>query len=105
MVTAAIWERLFDGRFEDRQHAIRVFEEHIEEVQRTVPPKRLLLYHVKDGWGPLCDFLGVAVPEGPFPHINDRRMTQRMYLGARLVAGVLVFVLVGFLIWLVSVIV
>jgi hypothetical protein len=105
MVTAAIWERLFAGRFEDRQHAIRIFEEHIEEVQRTVPPERLLVYHVKDGWGPLCDFLGVQVPEGPFPHINDRRMTQRMYLTARLAAGVLMFVLVGFLIWLVSVIV
>ena len=49
MVTEAIWERLFDGRFEDRQHAIRVFEEHMEEVQRIVPPERLLLYHVKEG--------------------------------------------------------
>lgn len=105
MVESAIWERLFDGRFEDRQFAIRIFEEHIEEVQRLVPAGRLLVYHVKDGWGPLCDFLGVPALEGPFPHINDRQTTQRMYLAARLVAGILAFGLVGLFIWLVSLIV
>ena len=27
---------------------------------------------MKEGWGPLCSFLGVPVPEGkPFPHLND----------------------------------
>jgi hypothetical protein len=102
MVNTAIWERLFDGRFEERQYAIRVFEEHIEEVRRLVPQERLLVYHVKDGWGPLCAFLGVPEPENPFPHINDRKTTQRMYLAARLAAGILAFGLVGFLVWLIS---
>jgi hypothetical protein len=26
---------------------------------------------VAQGWGPLCDFLGVAVPDEPFPHLNE----------------------------------
>jgi len=89
MVQSSIWERLFDGRFEDRQHAIRVFEEHIAEVKRTVPKERLLVFAVRDGWEPLCEFLDIPVPEGEFPHVNDRKMTRRLYTLARLLPIVL----------------
>ena len=30
------------------------------------------MYDVKQGWGPLCKFLGVPVPQTPFPHKNVR---------------------------------
>lgn len=33
--------------------------------------RRFLEYDVKQGWGPLCAFLGVAVPEGPMPRKDD----------------------------------
>ena len=34
--------------------------------------QRLLVFDVKEGWEPLCAFLGVPVPAGePFPHVND----------------------------------
>jgi hypothetical protein len=67
-----IWKRTFGGNFEDRRHATEVFERHNEEVKEQVPAKRLLVYEVKDGWGPLCEFLGVEVPKAkPFPHLND----------------------------------
>ena len=36
-----------------------------------MPPERLLVYEVKEGWEPLCRFLGVPVPQTPFPHVND----------------------------------
>lgn len=66
-----VWDDTFSGHFEDREHAIAVFERHNEEVVRHVPPERLLVYEAKEGWGPLCEFLGVGVPEGlPFPHLN-----------------------------------
>ena len=45
---------------------------HNEEVKRTVPADRLLVWSVKEGWGPLCEFLELPVPDEPFPHINDR---------------------------------
>ena len=64
-------EDMFDGRFEDKRHAIDVFERHNREVRETVEPGRLLVYDVKQGWEPLCKFLGVAVPEEPFPRLND----------------------------------
>lgn len=73
-----IWQDLFSGRFEDKAYALKTFERYNEEVKRTVPEDRLLVFDVKEGWAPLCAFLGVAVPERPFPHVNDRAQMQRM---------------------------
>jgi hypothetical protein len=67
-----LWDRLFRGRFEHRAFAIDVFNRHNEQVRRDVPADRLLVYEIGQGWGPLCAFLGVPVPEGkPFPQLND----------------------------------
>jgi hypothetical protein len=73
LVQALIWERTFHGQFEDKDSAITVFMQHIEEVKQHVPPEKLLIYDVKEGWEPLCAFLKVEVPtDTPFPHLNDR---------------------------------
>jgi Sulfotransferase domain len=45
---------------------------HQERVKQDVPSERLLVWEVGEGWEPLCEFLGVAVPEEPLPHANDR---------------------------------
>jgi hypothetical protein len=50
----------------------RRFEAHAEAVRATIPARQLLVYQVKEGWGPLCAFLGVPVPEEDFPRTNDR---------------------------------
>jgi hypothetical protein len=71
MIEEIVWERDLDGRFEDREYAIETFERHNEEVEQRVPTDKLLVYEVKEGWGPLCEFLGVEVPDKPFPHLND----------------------------------
>ena len=47
------------------------YEEHIEEVKRVVPKERLLVFNVKEGWEPLCNRLGLPVPDVPFPHVNS----------------------------------
>jgi hypothetical protein len=73
-----IWEDTFGGNLEDRQHAIEVFERHNEEVKRRVPVERLLVYEIKEGWGPLCDFLGVEEPDKPFPHLNDTHNVRKV---------------------------
>ena len=71
----AMVEVLYGGTFHKRQndhdHAIAVFNAHNEEVKRSIPPERLLVYEVKEGWDPLCRFLGVRVPDEPFPQINS----------------------------------
>jgi hypothetical protein len=34
---------------------------------------------VKEGWKPLCEFLGVEIPEEkPFPHLNDTEAFKEM---------------------------
>ncbi|MGH8149240.1 MAG: sulfotransferase family protein [Steroidobacteraceae bacterium] len=61
---------VFDERMHDREHLIEVYERHNAEVRRAIAPGRLLVYEVKEGWEPLCRFLGVPVPSGPFPRVN-----------------------------------
>ena len=47
------------------------FNKWVEEVKATVPKERLLVFEAKQGWKPLCEFLGLPVPDGPFPRVND----------------------------------
>jgi len=63
-------------RMHDRAHLLKRFDEHIDEVRATIPASRLLVYEVRDGWGPLCDFLEVPVPSVDFPNINDNEATK-----------------------------
>jgi len=86
MAEATVHKGTFGGRLADREHAIRVFEEHNEEVRRTVPAGRLLEFQVADGWSPLCAFLGRPVPEAQFPRLNDAvAFKQRLVEAGRLV--------------------
>jgi hypothetical protein len=47
-----------------------LFDRYSEQVKRDVPPERLLVFDVREGWAPLCAFLGVPVPQTPFPREN-----------------------------------
>ncbi|KAI4136802.1 MAG: hypothetical protein L6R39_007606 [Caloplaca ligustica] len=43
------------------------YNAHYDHVRRAVPKERLLEYDVKEGWEPLCRFLGKEVPAEEFP--------------------------------------
>lgn len=73
-----IWNGNLKGKFLDKDETVRIYKEWIEEVKRSVPEDKLLVYEVTEGWKPLCDFLGVPVPDKPFPHINERRSFKMM---------------------------
>jgi hypothetical protein len=60
------------GRFEDRDFAVNAYRRYCENVPANVPSERLLVYEVSEGWQPLCDFLGLQVPDEPFPVKNTR---------------------------------
>jgi hypothetical protein len=95
-----IWQRTFGGEFENRQRAIVIFQAHIEAVRQTVPPDRLLVYDVRDGWEPLCTFLDVPVPQDkPFPRLNDTATMQRMLRGSLAVLFGIGVALVGLVWW------
>ena len=68
----SIWGTLFGGKFKDKDHAIGVYNRHQQEVQQNIPSERLLLFHPSEGWEPLCQFLGVPVPDEPFPNTNKQ---------------------------------
>jgi len=83
MTDQLVWSGIFGGRFEDRAHAMSVFEAHTKTVRERCDPERLLIFEVSDGWEPLCDFLGVPVPERPFPHVNDSKSLRRRFAAIR----------------------
>ncbi|MFI6291756.1 sulfotransferase family protein [Nonomuraea sp. NPDC050790] len=66
-----IWQDTFGGRFGEPEHAMEVFRRHNEAVLAEIPADRLLVFDVREGWAPLCEFLGTAVPDHPFPHVNQ----------------------------------
>jgi len=51
---------------------MKAFTVHNEAVKATIPASQLLVFDVKEGWEPLCTFLGAEVPDEPFPRSNDR---------------------------------
>ena len=70
MVYKLINQDTFGGDTATRDHCIDVFNRHNAMVRATIPPERLLVYEVGEGWEPLSGFLGVPVPETPFPREN-----------------------------------
>ncbi len=70
-------ERL-QGKFEDKAFAKKFWEDHIAGVKKHVPKEKLLVYDVRDGWPPLCKFLGVPEPAEPLPHLNKKENFKKM---------------------------
>lgn len=70
MYEEIVYDGVFGGRL-DREGAIEVYRRHTEEVVRDLPADRVLVWQPAQGWEPLCTFLGVPVPNEPFPRLND----------------------------------
>ena len=43
-----------------------------------IPPDKLLEFNLNQGWKPLCEFLGMPVPDTKMPHVNDRVVMQAL---------------------------
>ena len=74
MIDRLLWQgegTFASGNAEPRQ-LIETMHRHVETVKSTVPPERLLVWSVTEGWEPLCEFLELPVPQESFPHVNDR---------------------------------
>jgi hypothetical protein len=77
---ALIRDKVFGGRPGDRDHALEIYEENVKAVKATVPPERLLVHNLGDGWEPLCAHLGVPVPAQPYPSRNNASDFQNAVL-------------------------
>ena len=60
------------GHLHDRAFMTDYFRRHSEAVEAAIAPDRLLTYQAGQGWEPLCGFLGVPVPDEPYPSENSR---------------------------------
>ncbi len=74
LVDRMLWSERspFGAGHERPEQLIEQMVAHNDLVRRSIPAERLLVWEVAEGWGPLCDFLGVPVPGEPLPHANDR---------------------------------
>lgn len=74
-----VYTRVFDQYFRHfPTNGKAVFREHYAMVRKLVPEDNLLEYDIKQGWGPLCKFLGHEAPNSPFPRTNDDQATGLM---------------------------
>ena len=62
----------FGRKLSNKAEVISYYEKHTERVIREIPEEKLLVFDSKDGWEPLCKFLGVSIPETQYPHFNKR---------------------------------
>lgn len=83
MARHLVVEKLF-GDDLSRDNVIAVYRRHNAAVRRTIAPERLLVFEGSQGWTPLCNFLGVAVPGEPYPKTNTTEEFQaRVTQGGR----------------------
>lgn len=75
-----LWYCFYEGDF--KRNGRRIFEEHNAHIRKMVPKERLLEYRVSDGWGPLCKFLEVSVPDDNFPSGNEVSVFQGRFRSA-----------------------
>lgn len=68
-VIEPIMERV-GGMPPDRDQGIAAYHAHAERVRAAIPAGRILDYEITQGWAPLCEALGVPVPDKPFPRTN-----------------------------------
>ncbi len=72
VIEKLIWQGDFQGRFQDKDWVRQMYSDRIETIKATVDPDRLILWELGvDGWEPICEKLGLPVPDKPFPHLHD----------------------------------
>lgn len=81
MVTKVVIDRSLGGRT-DKDGVIAAFRAQEAAVKAEIPSSRLLVHTAKDGWEPLCDFLGVPVPATPYPRTNSKEEFFQLMKGA-----------------------
>jgi len=64
-------DRAIGSKARDRNTVLAAFRRNTEQVKAEVPSDKLLMFDVRQGWKPLCEFLDVAIPNTPFPRVNS----------------------------------
>ncbi|HXQ59833.1 MAG TPA: sulfotransferase [Acidimicrobiales bacterium] len=68
----------FSDQIDDPTAMMDAYVRHNDAVRAEVPPSRLLEWNLGDGWAPICERLGVRVPDEPFPVTNSTEEFRQM---------------------------
>lgn len=71
MIEKVIIGKALAGRT-DREGILAAYRANEAAVRDLEAQGKALVFRVRDGWGPLCRFLGVDIPPEPFPKTNAR---------------------------------
>lgn len=90
LVEKYVWKGFYGNQFNNKAKAIALYKKHDEKVKAHVPADKLLIFRPEQGWEPLCEFLGVPVPDTPYPKKNQRKdyqeqLTKMINTGEQLV--------------------
>lgn len=82
----------YDGARAYRNDSTDLYIRHNEHVEKVIPSEKLLVHRAAEGWLPICEFLGVQIPDVSYPHTNDTASLRK---------GKMIGATVGALVWLV----
>jgi len=71
----------FSDQLDDRAAMIDAYGRHNADVRARVPADQLIEWTPSEGWDPICEGLGLAVPEEPFPLTNTTDEFRSNMLG------------------------
>lgn len=71
MIDKVIVGKALGGRT-DREGILAAYRANAAAARALEAEGRALVFRSRDGWAPLCDFLGVEVPDEPYPKTNAR---------------------------------
>jgi hypothetical protein len=60
------------SQWDEPDTLMAAYERHNASVRQNAAQERFLEWRVTDGWEPICQALGLPVPEMPFPWVNRR---------------------------------
>ena len=97
---AGLQGRMNNSLLLGEEASVNFFIEHKQEVMRSVPPDKLLVFDVREGWEPLCQFLKVPIPDAPFPNVNHRMEIKIAFNTIRAVAWLSILMLILLIVYM-----
>ena len=88
---------MFDTIEAGKDESVDFFNTWEQHVRETVPEERLLVFEVKQGWEPLCNFLNLPIPEETFPNVNDSASMIKKFKRLKFVSFFTLYIIPGLL--------
>ena len=83
------------------EHIIKTFNDWNKKVEERCPKDKFLKWEIKEGWKPICQFLGIETPNEDFPRVNDTQEFKDRINKLNIVGYVIFFLLISLLMALV----